>query len=414
MFDRNEWIEQRDPELAACVLKETRRQEENLEMIASESIQSRELRWLAGSVFNNKTAVGGPGNQRLMGSQYAEELERLAAKRACEVFGAEHANMLPYSGSTANYCVYTALLKPGDRVLAMDPATGAHQTHGAKANVSAQFYDFAYFGLNPETMRIDYEEAKRKAKEWKPKLIVVGSAAYARKIDYQRLAEIAHEEGALLMVDVAHFSGLIAAGVSPNPVPYADVVTASATKTMCGPHTGFILCKKQYQELIDRSVYPAYLSSLHLQTIAATAYALKQSQTSTFQQLMKQVIENAQALCEALTKRGFGIVSGGTDCHMFVADLRPFAVDCKKIAEVMQEVGITVNTKGIPFDDSPAPRGLRAGTTVLPQRGFDFAALDEVADIWLDVVKAPDDASVIASAKARVLDLARRFPIPEI
>ena len=404
----------KDAELFECLSLEEQRQENNLEMIASESIQPSATLAIAGSIFNNKTAVGLPAKQRLKGSQYAAKLELLAAKRACEVFGADHANMLPYSGSMANYCAYSAVLSLGDRVLSMNPVAGAHQTHGAAANVSSKMYAFEYFGLDPETLLIDYDEAEKKAREFRPKLMVVGSAAYSRDIDFKRLADIAHENGAYLMCDIAHFSGLIAAGVSPSPVPYADIVTASTTKTMCGPHSGFIMCKKELAEAVDKSVYPGNVASLHLQTIAAMTYALGASQTEEFRALMTKVVENSKYFCEALKKRGFGIVTGGTDCHMFVADLRPFGCDCEQIADVFEQIGITVNTKGIPFDDSVKPRGLRAGTTVLTQRGFDFAALDEVADIWLAVVKAPEDEAVLAEAKAKVLDLTRRFPIPEI
>ena len=403
-----------DAALCECLSLEEARQENNLEMIASESIQPAATLAVAGSIFNNKTAVGLPAKQRLKGSQFAARLELLAAQRACEVFGADHANMLPYSGSMANYCAYSAVLSMGDRVLSMNPVAGAHQTHGAAANVSSKMYQFEYFGLNPDTLLIDYDEAERKTKEFKPKLIVVGSAAYSRDIDFKRLADIAHANGAYLMCDIAHFSGLIAAGVSPSPVPYADIVTASTTKTMCGPHSGFIMCKSHLADAVDKSVYPGNVASLHLQTIAAMTYAIGASQTEEFRILMGNVIKNAQYFCEALKKRGFGIVTGGTDCHMFVADLRPFEVDCELIADVFEEIGITVNTKGIPFDDSVKPRGLRAGTTVLTQRGFDFAALDEVADIWLEVVKTPTDEAVIASAKAHVLDLCERFPIPEM
>ena len=403
-----------DAALFECLSLEENRQENNLEMIASESIQPSATLAIAGSIFNNKTAVGLPAKQRLKGSQYAAKLELLAAQRACEVFGADHANMLPYSGSMANYCAYSAVLSLGDKVLSMNPAAGAHQTHGAAANVSSKMYEFEYFGLDPETLLINYDEAERKMKEFKPKLMVVGSAAYSRNIDFERLADIAHSNGAYLMCDIAHFSGLIAAGVSPSPVPYADIVTASTTKTMCGPHSGFIMCKKELADAVDKSVYPGNVASLHLQTIAAMTYAIGASQTDEFRSLMENIIRNAQYFCEALKLRGFDIVTGGTDCHMFVADLRPFNADCEKIADVFEQIGITVNTKGIPFDDSVKPRGLRAGTTVLTQRGFDLAALDEVADIWLEVVKAPDDEAVLSAAKAHVLDLCERFPIPKM
>lgn len=404
----------KDEALCECLRLEEQRQENNLEMIASESIQPSATLAVAGSIFNNKTAVGLPHKQRLKGSQFAAALEELAAKRACEVFGADHANMLPYSGSMANYCAYSAVLALGDRVLSMNPSAGAHQTHGAAANVSSKMYQFEYFGLDPETLLIDYEEAERKTREFKPKLMVVGSAAYSRNIDFKRLADIAHENGAYLMCDIAHFSGLIAAGASPSPVPYADIVTASTTKTMCGPHSGFIMCKAELADAIDKSVYPGNVASLHLQTIAAMTYAIGASRTDEFKALMANVVKNAQYFCEALKQRGFGIVTGGTDCHMFVADLRPFGADCEQIADIFEQIGITVNTKGIPFDDSVKPRGLRAGTTVLTQRGFDFAALDEVADIWLQVVRSPEDEQVIADAKAHVIDLCERFPIPKM
>lgn len=409
----HEWSHQ-DPALWECLSQEAKRQEEGLEMIASESLQPAAAREIAGSVFNNKTAVGLPHKQRLKGSQYAAQLERLAGQRACDVFGAEHANMLPYSGTTANYCAYTACLSPGDPVLALEPAAGAHQTHGAEANLSARIYQFDFFGLNRDTLLLDYEEAERKAKAKRYRLMVVGSAAYSRSIDFERLARIAHENGALLMVDAAHFSGLIAAGLSPNPVPHADIVTASTTKTMCGPHSGFILCKKALADAVDKAVYPGTLASLHLQTIAASAYALGQSQTPEFRALMERVVLNAQYFCSALQKRGFGVLTGGTDCHMFVADLRPFDADGEFIADVFESVGITVNSKKIPFDPAPTARGLRAGTTVLSQRGLDFQALDEVADIWLAVVKQPRSSAVLEQARAHVQALASRFPIPEM
>lgn len=403
-----------DEELYRCLELELDRQENSLEMIASESIQPTAARVLAGSIFNNKTAVGLPHKQRLKGSQYASMLELLAAKRACEIFGADHANMLTYSGSMANYCAYSALLSLGDKVLALEPSAGAHQTHGGSANIASRLYNFEYFGLCRDTLLIDYDDAKRKAEQIRPKLIVVGSAAYSRNIDFKRLADIAHGVGAFLMTDIAHFSGLVAAGMSPNPFPYADVVTASTTKTMCGAHSGFIMCKQELAEAIDKSVYPGNVASLHLQTIAAMTYALGNSQTDEFKTLMSNVIKNTQYFCEALKKRGFDIVTGGTDCHMFVADLRPFGADCNKIADVFEEIGITVNTKAIPFDTSSEPRGIRAGTMVLTQRGFDEKGLDEVADIWLNIVKEPDSSEVKANAKAKILDLVERYPIPEM
>jgi len=403
-----------DGELAACLEGEMRRQSDGLEMIASESIQMRGCLELAGSEFNNKTAVGLPHKQRLKGSRYAAELETLAARRACEVFGAEHANMLPYSGSMANFCAYSAVLKPGEGVLALAPEAGAHQTHGGAANISSKLYSFDFFGLDKDTLLIDYDEAERKVKALHPRLVVVGSAAYSRNIDYARLADIAHSGGAYLMTDIAHFSGLIAAGVSPSPVPYADIVTASTTKTMCGPHSGFIMCKDSLREAVDASVYPGNVASLHLQTIAAMAYALKRSQSEEFRALMRRVVDNTAYFCEALKARGFGIVTGGSDCHMFIADLRPLGADAVRMADALEEIGITVNTKGIPYDLSPSPRGLRAGLTVLTQRGLDREALDAVADIWRDVALNTDSESVIDDCRRRVAEIAAGFPIPDI
>ena len=405
-------LEEFDPELAECLRLEDVRQRESLDMIASESVQPRLALELAGSVFNNKTAVGNPGKQRLKGSQYAERLERLVAERARSLFGADHAVVTTYSGSVANYCSYAAVLNPGDRVLAMEPSAGAHQTHGGANNVSSGIYRFSYFGLRPDTLLIDYDAAERLAAEFRPKLMVVGSAAYSRAIDYERLAGIAHRNGALLMTDIAHFSGLMAAGVLPNPVPHADIVTASTTKTMCGPHSAFILCREAMAERIDRSVYPGVVSSLHLQTIAAMGYALHRARTEEFKTLMRSVVANARAFCEALLERGFGVVTGGTDCHMFVADLRPFGIDCGRLADVMQDVGITVNTKGIPFDDSPSARGLRAGTTVLTQRGMGPGEMEQIADLWRMLATGMDDPETVQAVREGVLALAKRFPLP--
>jgi len=313
----------------------------------------------------------------------------------------------------ANFSAYGAFLSPGDRVVTLDPSAGAHQSHGGRKNVSSRIYNFEYFGLDKDSYLIDYNEAERLTKEFHPKLMVVGSASYSRNIDYERLAGIAHRNGAVLMTDIAHFTGLVAAGVSPNPVPYADVVTASTTKTMCGPHSGFVMCKKEYKDAVDKAIYPGMVASLHLQTIAAMAYALKNSQTEEFRKLMCRVVTNAQYFCEALKKRGFGIITGGTDCHMFLADLRPFCADCEQVADALESVGVTVNTKAIPFDLSEKPRGLRAGTTVLTQRGFGEAQLEELADIWLDIAKAPADPAVLSFARKRVAELAKRFPLPE-
>jgi glycine hydroxymethyltransferase len=405
-------LEAADRELLDCLQGECLRQKHGLEMIASESMQPRMALEIAGGVFNNKTAVGNPGNQRLQGSQYADQLERLAAARACTIFGAEHTNMTPYSGTVANFCAYGAVLTPGDTVLAMDPVTGAHQSHGGSKNISSKLYDFHFFGLDPKTLDIDYAEAEKKARELSPKLMVIGSAAYPRKIDYARLAEIAHSNGALLMADIAHFSGLIAAGLSPNPLPHADIVTASTTKTMCGPHSGFVMCRRELADRVDKGVYPGFVASLHLQTIAAMAYALGRSQTAEFKALMARVLSNAQALCEALKKKGFSIFTDGTDCHMFLLELHGFGIDGVQFSALLEELGITVNSKGIPFDPSTVAMGVRMGTTVLSQRGMGEAEMEEIAQILYLAATNPKNGAVLCDLKARVRDLTERFPIP--
>lgn len=406
-------LKENDFELYECLKSEEKRQRTSLEMIASESIQSKNTLMLAGSAFNNKTATGSVGKQRLLGAEYADQLERMAAERACEVFHADYANMLTYSGTVANFCAYEAVLNPNDPVLALSHSVGAHQSHGGMGNVSSKLYRFRYFGVDPETMDVDYDEAERKAAKYKPKLMVVGSAAYPRNFDFARLADIAHKNGASLMVDVAHFSGLIAAGVTPNPFPYADIVTASTTKTMCGPHSGFVMCKKEYAERIEKSVYPGHVASPHLQTIAAMAYVLKQAQTEEFRELMQQVVHNAQHLCKKLVGYGFEIFTGGTDCHMFLLDVKPFGLDGVCFSEALNKAGITVNSKRIPYEMSDIPGGIRMGTTVLTQRGMKEKEMEEIAELFYFMAKEGCSDAAIETVKKRAVELSEAFPIPE-
>lgn len=401
----------KDKELFDCIEAEQTRQRDTLEMIASESIQSDTTLAIAGSVFNNKTAVGGVGHQRLGGSDVADRLERLAAERACDLFRADHANILPYSGSVANFCGYSSCLNPGDRIIALDPDVGSHQSHGGRNNISSRIYKFEYFGLNKDTLLIDYDEAEKVVKEFKPKLMVIGSASYSRDIDFERLADIAHRGGALLMTDIAHFSGLVAAGIGNSPVPFADIVTASTTKTLCGPHSGFIMCKNEFKEAVDKAVYPGNVASLHLQTIAAMAYAFERAKRPEFKELMQNVVKNAKYICKALEKRGFEIVTGGTDCHMFVCDLRPFGVEADKFADALERAGITSNTKKIPYDTHPTARGIRAGTTVLTQRGFKERELDIIADIYEMLAKTDCSDEAVLKATNTVKELVKQFPI---
>ena len=404
-------LERRDPALYALLCAEEARQRDTLEMIASESAQSPLTLALQGSAFCGKTAVGGPGHQRLGGSENADALERLTAQRACEVFGAEHADILPYSGSVANYCGYAACVPPGGRILALDPAVGSHQTHGGAENVSTRFYRFAYFGLDRDTMLVDYDAAERAARDFRPHLIIVGSASYSRNFDYERLASIAHRNGARLMIDMAHTSGLAAAGVSPSPVPWADIVAASGTKTLCGPHTGFLLCKKELADAVDRAVYPGTVASLHLQTVAALCHALRETQTEAYRETARRIVENARYFCEALQRRGFGIVSGGTDCHLFVASLAGFGADAERFAALLERAHITVNTKRIPYDDARYVRGIRAGTTLLTQRGMGKPEIERLADVWQAVAQEPTPETAARMAPG-TLALLRAFPLP--
>ena len=395
-----------DKEISLILNEEKQRQAKTLEMIASESIQPAFALALQGSVFCNKTAVGNIGNQRLKGSAVIEKLEILAEKRAREVFGADYANMFPYSGSMANFCAYSAVCKVGDKILALDPMAGAHQSHGGKKNVSSRIYDFSYFGLK-EDGAIDYCEAEKMAKQHRPVLIVVGSAAYPRAIDYKRLSEIAHGVNAYLMVDIAHFSGLIAGGVSANPFPYADIVTASCTKTMCGPHTGFIMCKDELAESVKNAVYPGNVASLHLQTIAGSAYAIERTKKPEFRALMERIVENARELAEQLKKQGFKIFTGGTDCHIILADCSPLGVNGVEFTDMLEEVGISVNSKAIPFDPSPVANGIRLGTTVLTQRGMKKEDMKEIAKIFTLVARGESE-----KARSEVANLVEKFPFP--
>lgn len=405
-------IKECDLQLYELICEEEKRQRSTLDMIASESLQDAASLALSGSAFGNKTAVGLPGRQRLGGSGPADALERLAAERAYELFGAEHANILPYSGTTANLCVYDAILKPGDTVLALDPEQGSHASHGRKEHISAKLYHFVHFGVDPQTQLLDYEEVERLLQQHRPKLLVIGVSAYARLIDYQRLAEMAHRVGTVLMADIAHTSGLVAAKVLPSPLPHADIVTASATKTMCGCHTGFILCSKEYAQRVDAGVYPGVTASLHLQTIAAAAWAFKKAAAEEFQVLMQQVVKNAKALAQALMTRGFGILTGGTDCHMMVMDLRPLheeSLDAVSYCDRLEGIGISVNTKRIPYDTAEKINGIRLGCTILTQRGMKEADMEEIADIfWMALQK---EEAILAECRKKVQMLCDRFPV---
>ena len=404
---------QTDPELAGLVDQELERQEHNIEMIASESTAPLAVMELTGSVFTNKTLEGYPGNRFQAGSHIADKVETLAVERAKKLFGAEHCNIQSYSGSTANYSVFAAVLNPGDKVLSMRLDQGGHLTHGSPANWVSKIYNFDFYAMDPETELIDYDMLEEKAVEFQPKLIIAGASSYSRLIDYERIAAVAKKVGAYFMVDMAHIAGLVAAGVIPSPIPYADFVTSSTTKTFCSARSGMVFCKAEHVKMLDKGTFPGALGSIQLHTMAAKAWSFKYAASDEFKAIMAQVVKNAQCLAEELTKYGFRIVSGGTDNHLLVADLRNKGVTGKAFQNALDAVGITVNKNMIPFDpEKPSvTSGVRIGLTAVTQRGLKEPEIREIAAIMNQVADAPKDEAVLAECKAKAEALISRFPL---
>lgn len=402
-----------DPVLAGLVEEELKRQEHNIEMIASESTAPLPVMELTGSVFTNKTLEGYPGRRFQAGSHVADEVEKLGCERAKELFGAEHANIQSYSGSTANYSVFASVLKPGDRVLSMRLDQGGHLTHGSPANWVSKIYNFDFYAMDPETELIDYDALDAKAKEYKPKLIIAGASSYSRLIDYERIAKTAKEVGAYFMVDMAHIAGLVAAKVIPSPIPYADFVTSSTTKTFCSARSGMVFCKAEHAKLLDKGTFPGALGSIQLHTMAAKAWSFKYAATPEFKAIMEQVVENAKCLAEELEKYGFRIVSGGTDNHLLVADLRGKHITGKDFQNALDAVGITVNKNMIPFDpEKPGvTSGVRIGLTAVSQRGLKEPEIRQIAAIMNKVAEAPNDEKNLAECKAEAEALIAKFPL---
>jgi len=402
-----------DPELFDIVVEELDRQEHNIEMIASESTESEELLELSGCVFANKTTEGYPGARFQAGSQIADKMERLGIERAKALYGADHVNLQPYSGSTANYSVYAAALKPGDCVLGMRLDHGGHLTHGSPANFMSKFYHFVSYGLNPQTEQIDYDELEALAKEHKPRLIIAGGSAYPRLIDYERIANIARSAGGLLMVDMAHVAGLVAAKVIPSPVPHADFVTSSTTKTLCGPRGGMVLCKAEHAKALDKGVFPGAISSIHLNIMAAKTWLFKHAASEEFKQVMTQIVANSRALAAELTGYGFRVISGGTDNHIVLLDLRPKKITGKLFQDALEYVGITINKNMIPSDpEKPSvTSGVRIGTTSVSQRGLKEPEIKRIAAIMNEVAGAPEDKNVLDACKAEAMRLISAFPL---
>lgn len=400
-----------DPEVYASCKREFDRQERNVELIASENIVSPAVLLAAGTPLTNKYAEGYPSKRYYGGCVYVDEVEELARERAKKLFSAEHANVQPHSGASANLAVFFALLSPGDTVLSMSLAEGGHLSHGSPVNISGKYFNIVSYGVDAETQLIDYDEVERLAKENKPKLILAGASAYPRKIDFARFREIADSVGAYFMVDMAHIAGLVAAGEHENPVPYADVVTTTTHKTLRGPRGGMILCKEQFAKQIDKAIFPGTQGGPLMHIIAAKAVALGEALTDEFKEYQHNIILNARRLASALKKEGFNLVSGGTDNHLILLDLRNFSLTGKNFEHMLDEVHITANKNAIPADpESPfITSGLRVGTPAVTSRGFGENEMDLIAH-WLKLTACDFEAQK-DSITAEVTSLCEKFPI---
>ena len=404
-----------DPEIAACIDKEKIRQDQGIELIASENITSIAIQAAQGSCLTNKYAEGYPGKRYYNGCEFVDQVEALAISRACELFGADAANVQPHSGSQANMASYFALISPGDKVLAMSLDHGGHLTHGMHLNFSGEMYDFVHYGVEEGSEVIDYDKLQEMATKEQPKLIVAGASAYAKIIDFKRLREIADSVGAKLFVDMAHIAGLVAAGLHPNPVPYADIVTTTTHKTLRGPRGGLILCRQEYLRKVNSRVFPGIQGGPLEHVIAGKAICFKQAASEEFKQYQTQVLANAKVLAKQLTVRGFRIVSGETDNHLMMVDLRPKGITGKLLANVLDEALITVNKNMIPFDtESPfVTSGIRIGAPAVTTRGMKEAEMVMIADWIADISENIEDKVMIAKIKAEVIALTRHFPLPQ-
>ena len=405
-----------DPEIQKAIDQELSRQREKLEMIASENIVSTAVMQAQGSILTNKYAEGYPGKRYYGGCEYVDIVEQLAIDRAKKLFGAEYANVQPHSGAQANTAVYFALLEPGDTILGMNLTDGGHLTHGSPVNISGKYFKIIPYGVDKETERIDYDELERLAKEHQPKLIVGGASAYSRIIDFERMAQIAKSVGAYFMVDMAHIAGLVAAGLHPSPVPYADVVTTTTHKTLRGPHGGLILCRDaEFGKQFNKAIFPGIQGGPLMHVVAAKAVAFKEALSDEFKVYQQQVLDNAKALSDELVKKGFRIVSGGTDNHLMLVDLRSKNITGKEAQFLLDEIGITANRNTIPFEPlSPfVTSGIRLGTPALTTRGLKEEDIREVADIIADVIENREDSAVIEAAKAKVQAICKKFPLYE-
>jgi len=408
------FIEQEDPDVWAAMQAEQTRQLEGLEMIASENFTSPAVMQAVGSVLTNKYAEGYPGHRYYGGCEFVDKVEDLARDRLKSLFGAEHVNVQPHSGSQANAAVYMTAIQPGDTVLAFDLAHGGHLTHGMKLNASGVLYKFVHYGVRKSDQRLDFDQVARLAREHKPKLIIAGASAYPREIPHGTFAEIAREVGAKLMVDMAHYAGLVAAGIHDNPVPVADFVTSTTHKTLRGPRGGIAMCRSADAKMLDRSVFPGQQGGPLMHVIAGKAVAFAEALRPEFRQYAMKVVENAKSLAEALASGGVRLVSGGTDNHLMLVDVTPLGIGGKMAEQVLDRCGITCNKNMIPFDERKPmdPSGIRLGTPALTTRGLGVDEMKQVAAWILKVLKNPESEQVIATTRRDVAELAEQYPVP--
>ncbi|MCL2462213.1 MAG: serine hydroxymethyltransferase [Defluviitaleaceae bacterium] len=407
------YIESADPELAEAISAEMGRQDDHIELIASENFVSKAVMAAAGSPLTNKYAEGYPGKRYYGGCEKVDIAERLAIARAKELFGAEHANVQPHSGAQANTAVYFAVLEPGDTIMGMNLAHGGHLTHGSPVNISGKYFKIVPYGVEEDTARINYDEVRRIALETRPKIIVAGASAYPRTLDFEKFADIAHECGAYLMVDMAHIAGLVATGRHPSPVPYADFVTSTTHKTLRGPRGGLILCKEEHAKAIDKAVFPGIQGGPLMHVIAAKAVAFKEALEPSFADYTDQILKNADALAKSLIKRGFNIVSGGTDNHLMLVDLQNMGVTGKDIEKKLDSVNISCNKNAVPFDPlkPTITSGIRLGSPAVTTRGFKEADMERVAEAIEIVVKDYDAGK--DKALEIVKELTDKYPMGE-
>ena len=406
-----------DAEIANAIRNEVHRQAEGLELIASENFVSTAVLEAAGSVMTNKYAEGYPGKRYYGGCEFVDVAESLAIARAKQLFGAEHVNVQPHSGAQANMAVYFALLKPGDTVLGMNLAHGGHLTHGHPLNFSGKLYTIVPYGVRKDDERIDYEELERLAHEHKPKMIMVGASAYPRVIDFPRIAKVARDVGAPMVVDMAHIAGLVAGGVHPSPVPHADFVTSTTHKTLRGPRAGLIMCREQYAKDLDRALFPGVQGGPLMHIIAAKAVCFKEAMQPSFADYARQIVANAARLASSLSSHGFRVVSGGTDNHLMLVDVFSKGLTGKVAEAALGKAGITVNKNAIPFDQNPpmVASGIRIGTPAITTRGMREPEMDQIGDLIARVLASPEDAGALGMVKDEVERLCRKFPLyPEL